>query len=275
MQKISNLVLLTACMIVAGLPVTSQPVPDQTVQGAQLQICFDESERLARLKCYDDLLERPRTVEEAAKPQETDAVERVAQLPKAIEYANSLLFGKNLVEETVSVSLRPVEESSAELPEGVGEDGILGFLKSPFTDEDLKALRGSYDLFLAIASDETIGEAATLLLSCENNISRLKIVFSEPFEGRFVDARFYGSENLTDDAGLHRKLWVRGEGYLLENARGLDAIKLMGRIVAGARSQISVGNGEAVRSAFFETDALRDALPLLAQHCSWSSGLEN
>ena len=236
-----------------------------------LEQCFSKSERLARLKCYDLLLERPQLLEEDTAAVETDQVERVAQLPPAISYANDLLISQHLIEDRVHITLRRADGGEyQEFIEFEGGD-LKGFLDEPRSEEQAEQLRLDTDLFLAIESDTSIGEAATLILSCENNISRLKVVFHQPFDGRFVDARFYGSETLSDENSLSRKLWVRGDGYLLENARGLDSIKLIARLISGALSQVSVGNGENIRSAFFETEALTKALPYLARHCSWSS----
>ena len=274
MQKISNLVLLAFGAVVSSGMAQAQETPKHDVDEV-LRGCFDTIERLARLKCYDDYFGRPNLIGDLGTKEEVVPVERIATVPPAIAYANALLNAPDRIEETVAVTFKPVEGVEEPMPLDWSEEGLIAFLSAPRSEEEDKRLRLENDLFLAVESDASIGEPATLILSCENNISRLKVVFGEPFDGKFIDARFYASETLTEDKSLQRKLWIRGQGYLIENARGLDSIQLMARIVSGSRSQIAVGNGETIRSAFFETDALKKGLPLLARQCSWSSDVSN
>lgn len=273
MQKIPNLIFAACVWCSAAVQSAAEESGSRAVSESALEQCFAQSERLARLECYDVLLERPQLLEDVAAAEETEQEERAAQLPRAITYANDLLTSQDLIGGSIHMTLRRADGGEHQALIEFEGGGLEDFLDEPRSKEEAKRLRLENDLFLALESDTSIGEAATLILSCENNISRLKVVFSQPFDGRFVDARFYGSETLSDESSLSRKLWVRSDGYLLENARGLDSIRLIARIVSGALSQISVGNGENIRSAFFETEALGKALPYLARHCSWSPGV--
>lgn len=270
MQKVSHLIFAACTWSLASGPLGANSADNRQIAADALEQCFALSERLARLECYDVLLGRPQLLDDRKAEEEPVQIERVAELPRAISYANDLLNGTDLIGGEIHMTLRRSDGGENQEFIAFEGEGLEDFLNEQRTEEEAKKLRVENDLFLAIESDTSIGEPATLILSCENNISRLKVVFNQPFGGRFVGARFFGSEKLSEESALSRKLWVRSDGYLLENARGLDSIQLIARIVSGALSQVSVGEGEAIRSAFFKTDALKQALPYLARHCSWS-----
>lgn len=269
MQKISNFII-SSVLVLASCSAASVAASQEVSAGIKvvdmvpLETCFAQRERLSRLECYDTLLQRPQIQNTAPVVQEKP------EIPHVVTQAWEFLESPDRVDEDVAVTM--INRQTGAKFVG-GEDGLITTLNAPLSEEALSERKAEYDLFLVLSSDPTVGEDATLIVSCENEITRLKIIYSESFEGRFAEARFYGRETLAGEDGVERKLWVHGQGYMLENARGLDSIRLIQHITAGDLGQIAVGRGDHIRSAFFATPALKKAIPLAARQCSWLSGL--
>lgn len=260
MYTIRTLITLTAALV------CSAASAQDFVPRTDLQPCFEMEERLSRLACYDQVLKRPDVTDTQAntvpEPPE-DTIE-----PAIIEAAK-LLNSPYITEDGVFVTLRDRETGGT--LSALGEEGLLNSPKPPKITEKFETLRLETDLFLVLPSEQEIGEQAVLVVSCQNNITHLQVYWYERFEGRSEDVRFYYDTSLSDgDSNEDRRFRVRGNGFIIENARGLDSIRLVQEMSKTQRIQVSVGVGADVRSAFFNTEALPSALPMTARHCSWS-----
>lgn len=223
-------------------------------------------ERLARLACYDQVLLRPE-ITDTAPTLAAETIENTIE-PAVVE-VTKLLNSPYATDDGVFVTLTD-RETGGTLA-ALGDDGILNASPQQQATEEFEAMRLETDLFLVLPSVTEIGEQAALVVSCQNNITHLQVYWFERFEGRAEDVRFYYDTSLSDgDSNEDRRFRVRGNGFILENARGLDSIRLVQEMSKTQRIQISVGAGADVRSAFFDTDALPTALPMTARHCSWS-----
>lgn len=264
MQKIS--IVITVACLVATQALAQDISGSVMVDERELNTCFQTVERLERLMCYDTVLKRVEI---------SDTVPVSKPSPEQIPKPNSVMFsGRLLGREAVEKDgafITLINRDSGDTLSNDSEDGAFDLVDPPLDQEQLQTLRQENDLYVAIKSKDGIGEKTILVASCENNITRLKIYFYTPFEGRTEIARFYSGESLSEDNSEVRHMWVRGDGYILENARGLDSIRLLKQLSHGLLGQISFRDGDDVRSSFFDTSPLNTAIPLLSRHCSWRS----
>ena len=265
MQKIRTIAFVINMIGINALTLPALAAPIM-VDSVGIEECFNEAERLSRLTCYDLLLDRDEITD---TQNEIEGITNITPLiPAALIFAEKLITAPDRTEENVRVTL--IERANSVILHGSGENGVFDLIDTSIPQDAFDIMRADNDLYLALPSQKDIGEQAVLSASCQNNITRLKVYFDVPFSGKTQKARFYGGKTLINDGSEARHVWVRGDGYVLENARGLDAIRLLSQLSQGQLGQISVGTGEDVRSAFFDTDALRAALPMLQRHCSWS-----
>ena len=227
--------------------------------------CFEKNERLSRLECYDTVLKRPEVTDSAPeldpKPD--------AQIAPAIAFLSSLINSWDISENGVIVTLR--EHDSGSSLRVYNDEGEVQLRSQAGKHVDPETYQESTDLFLALPNIEGQGEKATLVASCQNDITRLRIYWYEPFETRTTSVRFHYDDSVTQNEGRElRQFHVRGNGYVTENARGLDSIRLTRALSGSEISQVGIGVNSDLRSAFFNTAALNDVLPLLAHHCSWA-----
>ena len=264
MRKIS---IITALCVFSVLEAGSGLAETVTLEREQVRFCFDKAERLERLRCYDRVLNRPGFSDEGTRDKD-----EAENIPQALAFAMSLLETRDRVENRVHITL--IDRETGDRLRGGRYGGVFELIDIMIPQEEYDVLREESDMFLAMKSEEKIGEPAILVLSCEGDISHLKLYLGTPFEGKYADARFYGSSALGSDMVEQRSMWVRGAGHALESPRGLDTIKLLRRLTTGSLGQISIGEGREPRSAFFDTDALTEALPYLARHCGWVINVE-
>lgn len=265
MQKIWTLTFIAAGFLtVAGIsgPSVADKLP---VDKAALSKCFAEPDRLDRLGCYDQLLGRPGIADSAASASSASDQQSDTVRPRAVAYVDGFLNSPVVTKRGVHVSL--IDRKSGQPLTGnyETEDGRIDLL-SGATSAD--RLQRETDVFLALANFD--GEQnGVLLVSCENNITRMRVMWDTPFDGTTISARFLFGNKLSGGPNIERVLRVGGNGYLLESARGLESIRLLRNMVTGDRVQISAGRAGELRSLFFDAGALRDALPMVGQHCSW------
>ncbi|WP_039017025.1 type VI secretion system-associated protein TagO [Halocynthiibacter namhaensis] len=227
--------------------------------------CFNDTERLSRLECYDRVLARP-TDEEVTAEVVTPLVPAV--IP-ALVFTAGLLASPYVTEAGVYVSLKD-RETGRELP-AFDNEGNTFELTTVEGETESSPLKEDTDVFLALESQAGGDEPAVLVVSCENNITRFRVFWYTPFEERYTSVRFHYDNALSEEGGRElRRFRVRQNGYAVENARGLDSIRLTKGLSAAEITQVGVGAGENIRSAFFNTAALTEALPIVARHCSWS-----
>ena len=261
--------LISTFSLVAFSAALSNPLQAQEGVGdidrSLLTPCFEDNERLSRLECYDTVLQRPKV---------TDVTPAPAPAPKApvipaIAFLTGLMTSPDVSENGVAVSLRARDNgASLRVFDVEGEVDLRDAAGEPV---DLETYRDDTDIFLALQSVEGQGEDATLVASCQNDITRFRIYWYEPFATRTTSVRFHYDDSVTENTGRElRQFHVRGGGYVTENARGLDSIRLTRAISGADMTQVGIGDSENLRSAFFNTSALNDVLPLLARHCSWA-----
>ncbi len=236
-----------------------------TIDRALLTPCFEDSERLSRLECYDSVLERPEVTDVTPEPEPEPA----PQIVPAIAFLTGLMTSPDVSENGVAVTLR--ERDNGASLRVFDEEGEVDLRTRAGEPVDPETYRDDTDLFLALQSIEGQGEDATLVVSCQNDITRFRIYWYQPFETRTTSVRFHYDDSVLENEGRElRQFHVRGGGYVTENARGLDSIRLT-RAISGAEiTQVGIGDSSDLRSAFFNTAALDDVLPLLARHCSWA-----
>lgn len=226
--------------------------------------CFAQDDRIRRLICYDDLFGRPaeRDLKAAVVPAPVTPT-----LPAAVERSWGLLQSATITPEGVAVTIIDRETGKKAI---AGPDGFLAEIDPPTDSEAFDDFKSSYDLKLALPSQPASTEPGVLLLSCENNITSMKVLWTTQSSSRFETTRFHAGQNLSDAARDLLTLRTEADGYLLAAPRGLESIRLVQALARGADAQITIGDGVNVRSLFFDAQALRAALPLIARQCSWS-----
>ncbi|WP_259779347.1 type VI secretion protein [Aestuariispira ectoiniformans] len=264
MQKIRTLIFAAAGCLVGTSAWTAETI---SLDPADVGKCFSETDRLDRLGCYDRLLGRP-GIDDIGRPVATGGTGLTGETPPAVTFVEGFLATSATTAQGVHVTL--LDRSTGE-PVKVG-DGVASLIDEPGGEQGDERLGRNADVYLALRNIDDARTDGALLVSCENNITRMRIKWGTPFETATVPARFLFGDTLTDEGSIKRVLRVGGQGYLLESARGLESIRLLRKMIAGSRVQISAGRGQAVRSLFFNANALRDALPMVGRHCSWKVG---
>ncbi|MGB0903218.1 type VI secretion system-associated protein TagO [Halocynthiibacter sp.] len=236
-----------------------------TIDRELLTPCFEDNERLSRLECYDRVLARPEVTDVTPEPEPEPA----PQIVPAIAFLTGLLTSPDVSENGVAMILRE-RDNGANL-RVFDDEGEVDLRTLAGETVDPETYQDDTDLFLALQSLEGQGEDATLVVSCQKDITRFRIYWYEPFATRTTSVRFHYDDSVTENEGRElRQFHVRGDGYVTENARGLDSIRLTRAISAADITQVGIGDSSNLRSAFFNTAALDEMLPLLAHHCSWA-----
>ncbi|OKH86429.1 type VI secretion system-associated protein TagO [Thalassospira sp. TSL5-1] len=254
---------MMATMLACGASVNAHA--QTVIDDDGLAACFATANRLDRLGCYDSLLGRPNTGDEGiaiAKP----AADEDEKTPLAISYVNGFLRSSNITPEGVAVTL--LDHKTGAKITGTNGD-LLDRINPPRDMADFDQLRRKADLYLALPALADAGEKGAMLVSCENNITRMRLMWINDFAGRTVDARFLYGNSLAQENAIGTLLRVNGQGHILETPRGLESIRLLKTITNGSRIQVSVDAGNEQRSLFFDADALRSALPMMGRHCAW------
>ncbi|AUG55447.1 type VI secretion system-associated protein TagO [Thalassospira marina] len=262
MQKIRTVGVM-AMMVVCGASINANA--QTVIDDDALAACFTTANRLDRLGCYDSLLGRPGMGDEGvaiAQPVETDD----EKTPLAVSYVNGFLRSANVTPEGVAVTLLD-HKSGAKITGPNGD--LLDRINPPRDMADFDQLRRQADLYLALPALADAGEKGAMLVSCENNITRMRLMWMDGFSGRTVNARFLYGGSISQENATGTLLRVNGQGHILETPRGLESIRLLKTITDGSRIQVSVDAGNEQRSLFFDADALRSALPMMGRHCAW------
>ncbi|MEQ5778150.1 hypothetical protein J4E05_21680 [Thalassospira sp. NFXS8] len=264
MQKIRTVSVMALMMVCGGISVDAQAqtVIDDTALGA----CFAKANRLDRLGCYDSLLGRPNTGDEGITVSRA-VVEEDEKTPVAVSYVNGFLRSADVTPQGVAVTL--LDHKSGAKITGGKDGSLLDRINPPRDRAAFDALRRKADLYLALSSLADAGEQGAMLVSCENNITRLRLMWKDAFSGRTADARFLYGGSIAQENATGTVLRVNGQGHILETPRGLESIRLLKTISDGSRIQVSVDAGQEQRSLFFDADALRGALPMMGRHCAW------
>jgi type VI secretion system VasI family protein len=254
MSQVRIVILIALTVLVS--PAEAESV--LTVSEGAVKTCFEARERLERLACYDRVLQRPMT-EDVVLPPPAPTVSQARAAAEAD--LKTVLSTPWQSDDGVLITLQSHDNGD--------------ILHDPFTllaEAKTRPDKLPADLYLALRSDPATGVAATLVLSCRNAITELQIYWPETLSGTVADVRLYYGRSLNDPADHEdRRFKVRGDGILLENARGLDSIRLARMLAGTAITQVSVGSGTDVRSAFFETVRFEPVLGLIGQQCAWSN----
>lgn len=236
-----------------------------TVKDDALQTCMDVSARLDRLSCYDALF--------GVVPDPLDAQAkginplREARKPEAHRHFDRLMASKYKTENGVTVSFWDAlnQKDIHDL------EDFPAFLDAGWNSELTKLFVHDTSVFVAIASNAELGEAGGLVASCENNISHLRFFWDAPIEGRVIEATLLFGDDISQTRQVERmRMRITDEGYVINTPRGLEAINVLQTIGQGPRGQVSIGKRENLRSLFFETEPLSDALPIISRHCGWT-----
>lgn len=234
----------------------------------RVNACFEMNERLARLECYDTLLGRPGEIDLNVQSPQTDA-DAPVQTPNAIQFVEKLIEKGQSTENGVLVAL--LERGGHKRYATQGKTAVE-FMKSIRSQADIETVRETANLYIILPSIKTLGEEAVLVASCIEDITNLDIYWYQSLGKREVTARFLtGNELSINTPVVKRQIKITGSGYILSNPRGLESIRTLNKFASGARGQVSIEQGNTVRSSFFETRALRNVLPFIAKHCSWKS----
>ena len=265
---------VSALVLATGLALAGESAAQQIVlDGAAVEACLSEDDRIDRLGCYDLLLGRPSDPPALLPPPEPIAAEGVSEIPAETRAFQRLFQTPTVTDEGVAVTVLANDTGQAVLRD---PDRFLQQIMSGQSGDQSEAFRRDHDVFLAIPTLPDQGEEGMLVVSCENNITHLRAIWPTPFDRSAIASRFLFGNALADPSRQRDMvLRARPGGFELIGPRGLESIRMLGEAVSGQRLQIATGTGsgagpDAVRSLFFDMEPLRAALPLVARHCSWS-----
>ena len=251
-------------LMLAAAP-TAAAAATISVERAEIERCFEEPDRLDRLACYDDVLANPNVMSTGVPVAQAVAPAVLApSVRNARVKRDSALRTQSDVAVTV---LNRATGTQNDIP-GAAEASLFRRL---YTATVSPAFRAENDIHLAIASIDQTGEPGILLVSCENNITHLRVQWDQPFSDTTVDTQVYFGSMIGDrSATIDQHMRVQGDGHLLVAPRGLESIRILTRIVSGERVNFSTNSDNQLRSMFFDMNALRGSLDLIARNCSWA-----
>lgn len=257
-------------LVVLSAVLITQPGHGQnlTIDQAALEFCFSKPSRVNRLACYDDLFKNPNIEMPKVSVPERRVRPTLSGTAKSVLFARERLAAQLKTPTGVSVSVINRKTGEAGPIPGVSSHSVLRRLSLAATDQDFQDV---YDIYLAISSIDGAGENGILLISCENNISHLRIQWDRLFEPIFVNTRIRLENKLGKKSdAISQRMRVLGDGHYLVAPRGLESIRILSKLVSGEKFQVSTDDQQNMRSIFFDAAALRGGLSIIARHCSWS-----
>lgn len=261
--------LIAVCVFLSAVPLALAFAETVELDAHSVVLCVAEDDSVERLSCYDILHGRlsdpPPALPEVAPiaaPEDTDSLE-------VTNTYRAFFDSSTVTDKGVSVTVR---DNRTGTPVLTNPATFMDDIQKRQTAKDSEAFRTGHDVFLAVSTLPELGEDGMMVVSCENNITHLRAIWTTPFDRSAIASRFVVGESLTDPAQSHDMvLRARSGGFELLGPRGLESIRMLREAVSGPRLQIAVGEAsDDTRSLFFDMEPIRAALPLVARQCSWS-----
>lgn len=223
--KMLWIVTLLATSSVAAV---AKPVSKLT----KAQQCTQVQERLQRLQCFDEVFATPIVGKKSSG--KSQAQEPLAW-QRAVEYEQKHV--KSGFHLAMSNSAKPSEgiwlsATASQWPHP--QASVTGAMKKPI-----------------------------LMLSCDNKISRVRLLLPKPLNIGRVDITVSGHLENTQS-------WLVDEsGLILESGRGLPAIHLMRALVANQPISLR-SNVASVNGLKFSSNGLKESIKSLQKACDWN-----
>ncbi|MEL6749974.1 MAG: type VI secretion system-associated protein VasI [Pseudomonadota bacterium] len=208
-------------------------LPAVTLDPIDVATCQAETMPLARLTCYDTLLQTP-----------VHAVDIPAPVAPR--------------EPTLLDHIRTQESQRH-----TDDEPLL--LNSQIEHAD----SGQQQVLITTPAIGAIGTRPILALSCQRNITQLQIVLDEPLRGKTVNLQILdASDNLRSEALWH----IRGTGQIVASGRGMPSIHHIRQLQHTPYIQLH-SNIAALDGLRFDLTHFAARLRQLAHACHWHPGL--
>lgn len=209
----------------------SQTLVALTVDDDAVQDCQNQTIALQRLNCYDNLLNAPIHPVEIPKPP----------VPRTITIIDHI----NIQEQQRT-------------PE---DDPLL--LNSQMEDAD----SGQQQVIITTPALGAIGIRPILAISCQRNITQLRIVLPEPIKSHTIINVTLLDE--TNQPRIQAPWRVSGTGRIITTGRGMDSIHTIRALLRTQHIQLQ-SDQPLLDGLRFDLTGLTEQLPVLASACHWN-----
>lgn len=222
----------------------------------EMQQCAGLTDSLERLVCYDRVYQSTNMAPVEPGGPSLPEQDEPAAMQEALDYLSS----PKIVGDQLHLTLIDSRTGTA-LDDSAFDDLAKG-------GAALDDMRERADFVMAMAATPDSSETAVLTVACRAGITEMRVYWTNPFNSQRIQLRLRRG----DGAGEMVAMRTKGDGFILEAPRGLEAIRIIRRMVEQSRIELLAGEAGVgrARSAFFEMRDLRAGLGLQARICSWS-----